>query len=111
MPPFSLSNTQGSEITPMKLSTISIALAVSTVASLAEPLPVHKPPGPGGSCPHGYLSSGSYLHVVAGAQDPIAKPPNGFARGDGSAQARTGFAAGARGDDAWPSLLAVFDRA
>ena len=61
----------------MKLSTISIALAVSTVAALAEPLPVHKPPGPGGSCPHGYLSSGSYLHVVAGAQDPIAKPPNG----------------------------------
>src|SRR5262249_12275743 len=56
MPPFSLSDTQGSEVTPLKPSTINIALALSTVAALAEPLPVPKPPGPGGSCPFGYIT-------------------------------------------------------
>ena len=75
--PFSLSATQGSEVTPMKPSTISIALALSTVAALAEPLPVPKPPGPGGSCPFGYITSGSYCVPSQGAQDAIAKPPNG----------------------------------
>jgi hypothetical protein len=78
MPPFSLSDTQESEVTPMKPSTISIALALSTVAPLAEPLPVPKPPGPGGSCPFGYITSGSYcVPSQGGAQDAIAKPPNG----------------------------------
>jgi hypothetical protein len=39
--------------------------------------PVPKPPGPGGSCPHGYTSSGSYCVPSQGAADAIAKPPNG----------------------------------
>jgi hypothetical protein len=41
-----------------------------TAASLA-------PPGPGGSCPHGYLASGSFCVPAQGAQDAIAMPPNG----------------------------------
>jgi hypothetical protein len=112
MPPFSLSDTQGSEVTPMKPSTISIALALSTFAALAEPLPVPKPPGPGGSCPFGYITSGSYcVPSQGGAQDAIAKPPNGNCPWGWISQARTVFAAGARGDDAWPSRFAAFDRA
>jgi len=43
----------------------------------ADPLPVAKPPGPGGSCPHGYLASGSYCVPSQGASDAIPKPPNG----------------------------------
>jgi hypothetical protein len=43
----------------------------------AEPLPQPKPPGPGGSCPNGYLSSGSFCTPSAGARDAVAKPPNG----------------------------------
>jgi hypothetical protein len=34
---------------------IIIALLIST-AALAEPVPVPKPTGPGGSCPHGYIA-------------------------------------------------------
>jgi hypothetical protein len=45
--------------------------------ALAQPLPLPKPPGLGGSCPHGWLSSGSYCVPSAGAQDAIAKPPGG----------------------------------
>jgi hypothetical protein len=44
----------------MKSLTIIAALALSILPALAEPLPQPKPPGPGGSCPHGYLASGSY---------------------------------------------------
>jgi hypothetical protein len=32
--------------------------SIGTLA--AEPLPQPKPPGPGGACPHGYTSSGSF---------------------------------------------------
>lgn len=55
-----------------------IAVIIATVATtaLAEPLPVAKPLGPGGSCPFGYISSGSYCIPNRGAQDAIAKPPN-----------------------------------
>jgi hypothetical protein len=38
---------------------------------------VPKPPGPGGSCPFGYTSSGSFCVPGQGAQDAIATPPNG----------------------------------
>jgi hypothetical protein len=58
----------------MKLTTIMIALLAPTLA-LAEPLPQPKPPGPGGSCPHGYTSSGSFCVPSKGAQDAIPKPP------------------------------------
>src|SRR5215472_14449249 len=45
--------------------------------ALAQPLPQPKPLGPGGSCPHGYTSSGSFCVRREGAQDAIPKPPNG----------------------------------
>jgi hypothetical protein len=34
---------------------------------------VPKPPGPGGSCPHGYIASGSFCMPSSGAQETIAK--------------------------------------
>jgi hypothetical protein len=43
----------------------------------AEPLPVAKSAGPGGSCPHGYTSSGSFCVPAQGAQDAVAKPTSG----------------------------------
>jgi hypothetical protein len=55
---------------------IIIALLIST-AALADPLPVPKPQGPGGSCPFGYTASGPYCTPSPGAQDAIAKPSNG----------------------------------
>jgi hypothetical protein len=55
----------------------ALALLLAASAATAEPLPVAKPLGPGGSCPHGWLSSGSYCAPSQGAQDAIAKPPNG----------------------------------
>jgi hypothetical protein len=58
------------------MATLIITLLIST-AALAEPLPVPKPPGPGGSCPFGYTSSGSYCVPSQGARDAVAKPPNG----------------------------------
>jgi hypothetical protein len=42
----------------MKTAT-SLILALLTTTALTQPLPVPKPPGLGGSCPHGYLASGS----------------------------------------------------
>jgi len=56
---------------------VGAVLALSATAAFAEPLPVSKPPGPSGSCPHGYLASGSYCVPSRGAADAIAKPPNG----------------------------------
>ena len=42
-----------------------------------QPVPVPKPTGPGGSCPHGYISSGSFCAPSQGAQDAVAKRVNG----------------------------------
>jgi hypothetical protein len=62
----------------MKLITITSALAaILATAGHAEPLPVPKPNGPGGSRPFGYTSSGSYCVPSQGAQDAVPKPPNG----------------------------------
>jgi hypothetical protein len=38
---------------------IVVVLNMWLASALAEPLPLPKPAGPGGSCPHGYTSSGS----------------------------------------------------
>jgi hypothetical protein len=54
-----------------------LAIAVIATAAHAEPLPVPKPAGPGGSCAHGCTSSGSFCVPSQGAQDAIAKPPSG----------------------------------
>jgi hypothetical protein len=45
--------------------------------AIAAPLPQPKSAGPGGSCPFGYMSSGSFCMPSAGAQDAVPKPPNG----------------------------------
>lgn len=50
---------------------------IGIVAVGAEPLPVPRPIGPGGSCPYGYVTSGSFCVPTQGAQDAIPKPPNG----------------------------------
>jgi hypothetical protein len=54
---------------------IGIAMLLLASPTLADPLPVAKPPGPGGGCPYGYFSSGSFCVPSQGAQDAIAKPP------------------------------------
>ena len=64
------------EIDPMKTA-LSLMLALATTMALTEPLPVPKPLAPGGSCPHGYIPSGSYCTPSPVAADAIAKPPNG----------------------------------
>ena len=55
---------------------IAAALVLTATAAVAEPLPLPKPPGPG-SCPHGWMSSGSFCTPSQGAQDAIAKQPGG----------------------------------
>ena len=50
-----------------RLSAAIVTFAMLTPSlALAQPLPQPEPVGPGGSCPHGYSSSGS-CGVVAGA--------------------------------------------
>jgi hypothetical protein len=60
----------------MKLTTIMFALLLPTLA-LAEPQPQPRPPAPGGSCGHGWLSSGSFCVPAQGAQDAVPKQPGG----------------------------------
>ena len=47
------------------------ALLLFATAALAEPLPLPKPSGPGGSCPHGWTSSGSFCVPSQHAQDAV----------------------------------------
>src|SRR5262249_45382840 len=54
---------------------LSLMFALVTTTALTEPPPVPKPPGPGGSCPHGYITSGSFCTPSSGTQETIAKPP------------------------------------
>jgi hypothetical protein len=64
------------EIEPIKTA-LSLMFALVTTTALTESPPVPKPPGPGGSCPHGYIPSGSFCTPSQGAADAIAKPSNG----------------------------------
>jgi len=59
------------------LTTIVIALALSTGTALAQVLPQPKPESPGGSCPFGYTSSGAFCIPSQGAQQAVPLPPNG----------------------------------
>src|SRR5215472_364249 len=70
----------------MKLIVAIITLLLPR--SLAQSLPQPKPPGPGGSCPHGYTSSGSFCMPPAGAQDadPAATERHLSARPDAQPQ-------------------------
>jgi hypothetical protein len=61
----------------------------------AEPRPETKPQGPGGSCPHGYISSGSFCAPSQGAQDAIPNRATALARGAGLRRARSACAAAA----------------
>jgi hypothetical protein len=61
----------------MMKAIVAVVLTLAATAAHAEPLPLPKPGGPGGSCPHGYFTSGSYCVPSQGAQDAIVKPPNG----------------------------------
>jgi hypothetical protein len=55
-----------------------IAAALALVTGVrADPLPQPRPVGPGGSCPHGYFTSGSYCVPSQGAEDAVLKPPSG----------------------------------
>jgi hypothetical protein len=60
---------------------IAVALIAPALAdqgsAASQPLPQPKPPGPGGSCPSGYVTSGSFCMPTQGAQDAIPKPQNG----------------------------------
>jgi hypothetical protein len=53
---------------------IVVATLLCATAAMAEPLPQ---PYSGGSCPHGYLASGSFCVPSQGAQDAVPKPPSG----------------------------------
>src|SRR6516165_10429862 len=64
------------EIEPITTA-LSLLFALVTTTALTEPPPVPKPPGPGGSYPHGYIPSGSFCTPSQGAADAITKPPNG----------------------------------
>jgi hypothetical protein len=61
----------------MRTLVAALAMTLVVAAAFAQPLPVPKPSGPGGSCPHGYFSSGAFCVPSQGAQDAIAKPTNG----------------------------------
>ena len=54
-----------------------LVIAIAGAAFAEGPLPQLKPPGPGGSCPHGWLSSGSYCVPGPNAGDAIPKPSRG----------------------------------
>jgi hypothetical protein len=59
------------------MTRLTTIIALLPSLALARPLPQHKPLGPGGSCPHGYSSLGSFCMPGEGAQDAIPLPPNG----------------------------------
>jgi hypothetical protein len=59
------------------MNKIIIAFVLITSGANAEPLSQLKPSGPGGSCPYGYFTSGSFCVPSQGAQDAVPKPPSG----------------------------------
>ena len=61
----------------MTRAMIVFTLMLLAAAALAEPLPQPRPVGPGGSCPYGYYSSGSFCVPSQGAQDAVPKAPRG----------------------------------
>jgi hypothetical protein len=85
-------------------------LELITTTALTEPLPVPKPPGPGGSCPHGYIASGSFCTPSPDASDAIAKPSNDTCSGDALRRARTACEMDARGPSLRPSPCRVASR-
>jgi hypothetical protein len=60
----------------VKLLATALVMTVA-IAVRADPLPQPKPVGPGGSCPYGYFTSGSFCVPTQGAHDAVPKPPSG----------------------------------
>lgn len=52
-------------------------MKVILIALVLAQLPQPKPPGPGGSCAHGWSASGSFCVPRQGAQEAVPLPPNG----------------------------------
>jgi hypothetical protein len=59
------------------MKTITVLAFMAATTALAEPLPQPAPAGPGGSCPHGWMSSGSFCVPGQSAQDAVPKSPSG----------------------------------
>jgi hypothetical protein len=59
------------------LTTIVIALALSTGTVIGQVLPQPKPGVPGASCPFGYTSSGAFCIPSQRAQTAVPLPANG----------------------------------
>jgi hypothetical protein len=66
-----------SDFTDIMRTFVVITVLLPSLA-LAQSLPQPKPAGPGGSCPYGYTSSGSFCVPREGAQDAIPLTPNGI---------------------------------
>jgi hypothetical protein len=85
------------EIEPMKTA-LSLMFALVTTTALTEPPPAPKPPGPGGSCPHGYIASGSFsARRRRVLRTPSRSRATARVRGDGLRRARTACEIDARG--------------
>src|SRR5262249_28860461 len=64
------------EIEPIKTA-LSLMFALVTTTALTEPPPVPKPPGPAARARTAISRAGSFCTPSPGAQDAIAKPSNG----------------------------------
>jgi hypothetical protein len=65
------------ELVEHEVMTKLIALAFSLLVGAAQAEPLPQPLPPGGTPPHGWTTSGSFIVPRQGAQDAIPKPPNG----------------------------------
>jgi hypothetical protein len=59
------------------LMLVAAVLLLCALRAHSEPLPVPQQQQPGGSCPNGYISSGSFCVPSGSRQDAVAKPPSG----------------------------------
>jgi hypothetical protein len=59
------------------VAAIIVAALMLAASAQADPLPQPRLSARGGSCPHGYFTSGSFCVPSKGAQDALPKPPNG----------------------------------
>jgi hypothetical protein len=81
------------EIDPMKTA-LSLMLALATTTAFTEPPPV--PPGPGGSCLHGYIRRARTARRWV-LRTPSRSRATALARGDGVRRAPTACEMDARG--------------
>jgi hypothetical protein len=77
---------------------LAVIITLTPSLALAQPLPQPKPTGPGGSCPHGYSSSGSFCVPREAHRTRSRCRRTGPARTDGRAAAATACAAAVGAD-------------